>query len=407
MPKLSIITRLKRICDSNDFAWTLPLGFNCDERDHDVRRLRRAARAIIRRDLVAQRGWLYVIISSALWPIISGLKAFSGWRKMRGPHHWLWFDMWWLQLAHNIRLEDQYYFRLDQPHNRKRVLRFITDGENKNFLIHLNRNARPERLRDKIPFEQFCALNALPTIPVLVSCKGGVAEATHHASLPHDDIFLKPATLWGGQGAVILSYVPSEQGWRDEHGAQITPTTLVAYAKVRFADLAWIVQPRLRNAPTWASFSPGALCTVRVVTGRLQPASPIEIIYACMRFPRRGAMVDNLSSGGLGSEYDTTTGRLGPARSLKHDTQVYDVHPDTHAPLNGVIIPRWDKLSALALRAHAAIPDIATIGWDITLVNEDPIFIEANTNWGVLLDTPLGDTRYVEIMLHPEQWSRL
>jgi hypothetical protein len=118
-----------------------------------------------------------------------------------------------------------------------------------------------------------------------------------------------------------------------------------------------------------------------------------------MRFPRINAIVDNLSAGGLGADFDGA-GRLGPARSLDPGLPWHDHHPDTGAAIAGTVIPEWDRVAALARRAHAPITEIALIGWDVALPGPDPILVEGNTNWGVLIDTPLGDTRYVE-MLQP------
>jgi len=393
-------TWLKRHFDSNDFAWTLPLPPWSAPRERQLRGIRIAARSVIRRRLVAERGWAYVLTSSIAWPLLAGLKAALDWRATARPRAVGIPDLWWLQVAHNLRLADQHEFRFDRPQQRRRAREFVTDGENKALMEFLNRGARPERVRDKIPFARFCAAHGLPTVTVIAESEGGGAAPRWLAPLPSGDLFLKPAALWGGQGACILVHAAADRSWHADDGTRLTGDTLAGYADRRLGGLAWVLQPRLRNGPAWAAFSPGALCTVRVITGRKNAAAPAEVIGGFMRFPRPGAVVDNLNAGGLGADYDST-GRLGPARSLDPASPLYDRHPDTDAIISGTIIPEWERVAALALRAHAPITDIALIGWDIALPGNDPVLIEANTNWGVPNDTPLGGTRYLEILLQP------
>jgi glycosyltransferase involved in cell wall biosynthesis len=388
--------RLKYWLDGNDLAWTLPLPPWAAARARQVRGIRIAARTVLRRRLVAERGWLYVCTSSAAWPLLAAVKAALAWRlSVREVPR-----LWWLQVAHNLRIADQQDFRLDRPEQRRRARYFVTDGENKALMEFLNRRARPERVRDKIPFAAYCAEHDLPTVAVIATSAGAGAAACWLAPLPAGDLFLKPAALWGGQGACILTHEASGRTWRADDDTCLTRDTLADYADRRLGGLSWILQPRLRNGPAWTAFSAGTLNTVRVVTGRKNAGTPVEVIGGFMRFPRAHAVVDNLSAGGLGADYDAA-GRLGRARSLDPASPLYDRHPDTGAAIAGTLIPEWERVAALALRAHAPITDIAMIGWDVALPENRPVLVEGNTNWGVLLDTPLGDTRYVEILLQP------
>lgn len=391
---------LKRRFDSNDFAWTFPLPPWSPSRERQVRHIRIVARSVMRQRLVADRGWLYVLTSSCAWPGVALMKAMVAERISVGPRPLGILGRWWLEVAHNLGIGDQQYFRLERPEQRPRARLFVTDSENKILMEYLNRDARPERVRDKIPFAQFCAAHGLPTVTVLAECAGAGAPARWHAPLPAIDLFLKPAALWGGQGACILTYVAADQAWCADDNTRLTRDTIAGYVDRRLGGLSWVLQPCLANGPAWAKFSPGGLCTVRVVTGREGPNTPPEFIGGFMRFPRKGAVVDNLSSGGYGADY-RITGRLGPIRSLDPASSLSKRHPDTGADIAGSVIPEWDLVSALALRAHTHISDIAMIGWDVALPGDEPVLIEANTNWGAFLDTPLGSTRYVEILTQP------
>ena len=55
-----------------------------------------------------------------------------------------------------------------------------------------------------------------------------------------------------------------------------------------------------------------------------------------------------------------------------------DAHPDTRAIITGRVIPHWDVVRALALRAHAAFAHHIFVGWDIALLEDGPCLIEGN-----------------------------
>ena len=391
---------VKKRFDSNEFAWTPPLPPWSSRRARQVRRIRTVARAAMRRRLVAEHGWLYVLGISCAWPAVALMKAVVHGRSTSQTGLPRVLNQWWLQLAHNLGIGEQQDFRTDRPEQRARVPLYVADTEHRFLMAYLNRDAQPERVRDKIPFARFCAQHGLPTVAVLAESEGAGRPAQRRAPLPPTDLFLKPAALWGGQGACRIAYVAADRSWRADDGTRLGPETVAAYADSLFPGLSWVLQPCLSNGPAWAKFSPGGLCTVRVVTGRVSPDAPPEVIGGFMRFPRRGAVVDNMSTGGWGADYDAD-GRMGPVRSLDPDSPASDRHPDTGELIQGVVIPEWERVSALARRAHGLISNIAMIGWDVALPGTEPVLIEANTNWGVLVDTPLGETRYVEILAQP------
>ncbi|MES1167100.1 MAG: sugar-transfer associated ATP-grasp domain-containing protein, partial [Pseudomonadota bacterium] len=383
--------KLKRLLDSNDLPWMFPLAPWATQRERAVRRLRRAARRVLRRRLVAARGWGPVLAQAAVWPAMAGLKAWlAGRASSRG-----WLDLWWVQLAHNLRINDQQTLAFDAPGQRALVGLSLPCFEHQVLMDLVNRNTGLNEIEEKRGFARFCAAHGLPAIEVLVEGRG--REIVRHRPLPAGDLFLKPADLGCGEGISTLPFGAARGAWLGAGGEMLDAAGVPAYAARVQAGHPWILQPRLRNGPAWAAFSTGALSTVRVVTGRIAPDAPVEIIGGFLRLPRSGAIVDNVSRGAFSADFDPATGRLDPARDPASPGRDVPLHPDTGAAIAGEMIPAWSRVRALALRAHAPVTRFALIGWDVALPGGEPVLVEMNLNWGVLTNTPLGGTRYLEI----------
>ena len=62
-------------------------------------------------------------------------------------------------------------------------------------------------------------------------------------------------------------------------------------------------------------------------------------------------------------------------------------------------------MKAMALRAHASLPQMIFVGWDVIDTDQGPMLLEGNVVWGGNLaqmagNHPLGATGFPEIFLH-------
>ena len=95
--------------------------------------------------------------------------------------------------------------------------------------------------------------------------------------------------------------------------------------------------------------------------------------------------------GGIAAAVDVSSGRLGPAISLKATADWLVEHPVTGAVIAGRILPCWREAAALACAAHSAFLPNSLIGWDVALLDEGPCLIEGNKGPCVnLIQVPLG-----------------
>lgn len=401
MKNFSVLRFVKRLFDSNEAPWMLPLPPWYPARHRQLRRLRQLARRRLRTELIARQGWFATYCQLLVWPFMAVLKSILAVRSYNAAwplriHHVA--ATTWLQWAHNLRIADQENHHLTKSEWRKEVTGYIPCREHQ-ALMALCTPQKPvagyPQIFTKLPFNEFCVRHNLPTAPRLAWGHANKCEGLQ--PLPHDDLVLKPAAMGKGIGVEILSYCPLSEQWRGTDGRLINAENLAAYAHERLGDNDWLIQPRLRNADAWSPFTPGALATARLVTGRMDATAAPILIGGYLRMPRAGVNVDNLCQGGIGALLNIETGIMGMGLTYNDCFDEFAFHPDTGARIAGVALPGFTDLVNLTLRAHAAAGIWPSIGWDVALLNKGPVLVEANLHWAIIPGAPITQSSYLEI----------
>lgn len=304
----------------------------------------------------------------------------------------------------------QYYvFELFRPELRHRGYEMLRRIETKRALYKLLRTDRQEedRFKDKLRFFQACEGADIRSVPVILAAAGGKITFPDGARplMPAADLFVKPQTGRGGTGATLIRH--RDGVYRNGDGKGLTEAALVETLLERSRGKAIIVQPRLQNHPALGGISLNALSTVRVLTATNERGGG-EVIAAAFRVPSRaGSVVDNFHAGGLAAAIDIETGRLDRATDMgtSADSAWHSRHPATGGAIEGVVLPHWPALVALAERAHEAIADRVVLGWDIAILPDGPCVIEANAfpDLNILQRSmlqPLGVGRLADLMVH-------
>lgn len=157
-----------------------------------------------------------------------------------------------------------------------------------------------------------------------------------------------------------------------------------------------LIQPVLRNHPIIVALSPGALNTVRICT--FLEDGRCTIIAALLRVARGDAAVDNWTQGGIAIDIDLSSGALRSTGITKaaYGRQSFSAHPDTGIPFASVRMPWWRETLELAERAAQGLLPHATLGIDIAISPDGPIFVEANGAADIFalqeVCGPLGDS---------------
>jgi hypothetical protein len=166
---------------------------------------------------------------------------------------------------------------------------------------------------------------------------------------------------------------------------------------------AHVVQPFVRNAPSWQRFTAEGLATVRLLTGRF-PDGRVECLRASLRLPVGDSRLDNFSRGNLASAVDLDTGQLGPAvpkypLPFGHS---FDRHPDTEARIAGANLPEWPRVRKSARRLHERL-EIPVLGLDVTRTPRGVRIVEANPFYGrssleIPHGTSLSASRFADVV---------
>ncbi|WP_159619789.1 sugar-transfer associated ATP-grasp domain-containing protein [Ruania rhizosphaerae] len=200
---------------------------------------------------------------------------------------------------------------------------------------------------------------------------------------PGEKVFFK--VLAGAEGKNIVAVEKVDAATVLANGEAMAPEQMKQLLGTH--DRPFIVERGLAQHDVVGGLYPNTVNTVRVLT-MLDVTNGNEpfIALAVQRIGcRRAEPSDNWSRGGLSSRIDLDTGELGSATRLP-DSNVkewFDAHPDTGAPINGVVLPYWQETRDLVMHAARVLSFMEYVGWDIVIGPDGPLVLEANINTGV------------------------
>jgi len=168
-----------------------------------------------------------------------------------------------------------------------------------------------------------------------------------------------------------------------------------------------LLQPRLLNHPEIRDLSGEVLSTIRLVTLHDEKGG-FECTHAVFKMAASpSAVVDNFHAGGIAAKVDLASGELGRAVDLGFTPGHgwCESHPITGVPILGRKLPLWSEVVALVLRAHAAIPMRTLVGWDVALLPDGPVLVEAQGSSDLDFvqrthEAGLGASRCGELLAH-------
>jgi hypothetical protein len=141
------------------------------------------------------------------------------------------------------------------------------------------------------------------------------------------------------------------------------------------------VEPRISQHHLIQKLAPTALNTIRVITV-VNEDNEVDIISAAFRIAVNSE-TDNFSSGNLAAAVDVSTGLvISPGiKRLAACSDTYVSHPVTGQMILGFQVPYWLKVIELVKEAALVFPQVRTVGWDVSILEDKPIIIEGNPSW--------------------------
>ena len=150
-----------------------------------------------------------------------------------------------------------------------------------------------------------------------------------------------------------------------------------------FKETNYIVQEKVVQHPIMNKLCSSSLNTIRLHT-LITENEEVVAFGAGMRMGREGSIVDNWAKGGVFVGIDMSTGCLMKTGFIKppYGTSVTK-HPDNGLVFENFEIPYFKEAVAMAKELHSKLYRIHSVGWDIAITENGPMFIEGNSLWEI------------------------
>ena len=245
-------------------------------------------------------------------------------------------------------------------------------------------------LRNKLLFHAIASSLQIPTPKVVAYSNNGTLMFLSPHQTVNDDwkvitehfkestVFIKPLDGECGVG-IIKCMIHNDQLF--VNSAIITPSELKNMCKKG----RYIIQKAISQHPEMNRMYDKSVNTIRMTTVKNLLTQEIEILSPTLRVGANGNFVDNFSKGGVIISMDPNTGKLADWGFFKPQYGFKaKFHPDTNVEFATFKIPFYNQAKELAKQFHSFL-DLHSIGWDIAITEDGPIFIEGNDNWEINL----------------------
>jgi alpha-L-glutamate ligase-like protein len=256
---------------------------------------------------------------------------------------------------------------------------------NAEFILPGNPRSHYPRVDDKLRTKQFCQQHGIP-VPQTYAVIERPGDLRHFSKLVADypEFVIKPCQGAEGRGIIVVTAHDSRR-FTTAGGATLELADLRYHLESMLAGLyslggqpdRILVEQRLIRHPIFEPIAVGGTPDIRVLLYRNVP------VMAMVRLPTHASRGRaNLHQGGVAAGIDLHSGKTlgGVCRG-----RVVTVHPDTHAPVAGVVVPHWPELLVAAAKL-ARVLELAYLGVDFVLdADRGPVVLEANARPGLAI----------------------
>jgi len=134
--------------------------------------------------------------------------------------------------------------------------------------------------------------------------------------------------------------------------------------------------------------------TIRVLTA-CRPDGQARIMKTFLRAGVGDTLVDNTATGGYYYEVDLDTGVVSSGGISKGGDMVF-IHPLTDIVMLGFTVPHWNEVKAMCIAAAQRMPQMALVGWDVAITQDNVQLIEGNNSADYIGYEFVGSNGYYE-----------
>lgn len=228
-------------------------------------------------------------------------------------------------------------------------------------------------LRDKYLFAQYMNKMGIPAAEVFAVQMDGKLYDSQLRQITLDEIKEKKdyfAKEINGECASFIKHIA-------DHSELIS-----CYDEIKEKHL--IFQDRLIQCEKMNCLNPTSVNTMRTVT--IRKDGEVIVFASEIRIgTTESGIVDNAAAGGIlvGVTEDGSLREYGIIKPGHSKITRIKKHPDTGIVFGGFKIPYYQDAMKLVVRAHSALYDVKSIGWDVAFTENGPVLIEGNDNWEI------------------------
>lgn len=200
-------------------------------------------------------------------------------------------------------------------------------------------------------------------------------EDVIEACIAGHEFVVKP---WSGGSGVRVTAITNRDGRLAVNHRPCTADEAVA--ALREID-GGVVSEFIRQHAYADEVFPHSTNSLRILTMWDDEAEEPFIPFAGHRFGRPASVpTDNCARGGIAVLVDVDRGVLvrGHSGHAAGENVWYEAHPDTGAPLGGLKLPHWDRVTSGLLSLCREMAYIPYVGWDVVITEDSFAIIEGN-----------------------------
>ena len=146
-------------------------------------------------------------------------------------------------------------------------------------------------------------------------------------------------------------------------------------SKARITGCRYLLQEKLVNHASLRNFGNDELITLRILSV-VNRSGDINLYRPILLIPQKDTIFSYIHKGAIAIGINLHSGGLTDIMMNGSS-----LNADLSAALEtGFILPYWDDIISMVVRAHRELSEIPLVGWDIAITDNMPVILEGNVS---------------------------